>query len=227
VRLGDVSRNYDRAAAWYDRATDLVFGTLLHVERFRARTIELLGELDGATVLDVGCGTGRNLPLLVPRVGPRGRVVALDYSEGMLAQARRRVARHHFENVELVRADAVQLAGAPESIDAILSVWCLGIVYDLEGALRRMLDVLRPGGRIAIMDFQRVRPPRGALHWLYPVYRVLLERSRIDAAEDLDDARLQERWRRGRRVLAERLEDLHEESYLQGGGLILAGRRSP
>lgn len=225
MRLTDVGRNYDWAAPRYDRWTDLVFGRLLGVERYRERTIDLLGPLQGATVLDIGCGTGRNFPILAPRVGADGQIIGLDYSEGMLAQARERVEAHGWGNVEVVRGDAARLEGVPENVDAVVSIWCLGIVYDLEAALQRALDVLRPGGRIAIMDFTRARPDRGPLHWLYPFYSFVLTRGGIDSPEDLDDAALQQRWERGRRLLYEGLAGVHEETYLYGGGLIIAGEK--
>jgi ubiquinone/menaquinone biosynthesis C-methylase UbiE len=172
MQLTDVVRNYDWAAPRYDRWADLVFQHVLGVEKYREKTLRLPGSLEDATVLDIGCGTGRNFPILVPRVGARGRIIGFDYSEGMLEQARKRVAAQGWNNVELIRGDAVKLVGVPENVDAVTSIWCLGIVYDLEAALGRALDVLKPGGRIAIMDFARARPDHGPLHWLYPFLQV-------------------------------------------------------
>ena len=79
-----------RAAKRYDMWTDLVFGRLLGVKRFREHTIDLLGDIDGKVVLDVGCDTGRNFPFLVRRVGAGGRIIGVDYSQGMLDVARAR-----------------------------------------------------------------------------------------------------------------------------------------
>ncbi len=76
MRLSNVSKNYDGVARYYDRLTDILFGRILRFERYRSHTIDLLGNLDGATVLDVGCGTGRNFPLLVKKVGERGKLLA-------------------------------------------------------------------------------------------------------------------------------------------------------
>jgi len=223
MQLSEVTSNYDRASRYYDRLTDVVFGHLLGLEKYRLTTIDLLGDLEGATVLDVGCGTGRNFPHLRSRVGDRGRIVGLDYSPGMLARARERIAEQGWSNVEVVRGDAVELKGVPERVDAIISAWCYGIVYDLEAALHRAIDRLPPGGRIAIMDFDRARPDHGLLRRLYPLYSKVLQAAGIDTAEDLDDARLQAKWQRGREVLYARLSDVHEEDYLDGGGLIIAG----
>jgi demethylmenaquinone methyltransferase/2-methoxy-6-polyprenyl-1,4-benzoquinol methylase len=225
MELTDVTRKYDRAAEHYDLSTDIVFGRLLGVERYRADTIDLLGDLRGKVVLDIGCGTGRNFPLLVPRVGRHGRVLAIDYSEGMLERARERVAREGWANVEIHRDDAAALATVGGPVDAIVSVWCLGIVHDLPAALEGAIDRLRPRGRIAIMDFDRARPDHGPLRWLYPVYSRLLRWAGIDSAEDLDDARLRRKWARGQAVLRDRLEDLHEERYLFDAGFIVAGCR--
>ena len=225
MQLADVTRNYDRAAKHYDKLTDVVFGGILGVEKYRKRTVELLGDLAGKTVLDVGAGTGRNLPLLMPRVGPEGSVIALDYSTGMLQQARQRVRDAGWENVRLLQGDAARLAGVTVPVDAIISVWCYGIVHDLPAALRRAVEVLRPGGRFAIMDFDRARPDHGVLHWLYPTYSLLLRWAGIDSKEDLDDARLRDKWRRGRELLDSLLTDVQVERYLAGGGFVLAGRK--
>lgn len=225
MRLEEVPTSYDRAAKWYDVLTGLVFGGVLRVEQYRRHAVEALGEIDGATVLDVGCGTGRNFPLLVPRVGARGRIVGIDYSNGMLERARRRVDARGWPNVELIRGDAVTLENVPDPVDAVVSVWCLGIVYDLEAALERIIDVLRPGGALAILDFQRTRPERGWLRRLYPLYSAALIRAGIDTAADLDDAKLRARWRRGRDVLESNLTGVEERTYLYGTGLLLHGRK--
>lgn len=225
MRPEQVSRNYDAVASRYDLLTDVVFKRLLRLERHREHTIDLLGPLGGRSVLDIGCGTGRSFPLLRERVGAEGRIVGFDYSSGMLDQAQRLIDEHGWSNVQLVRGDAAKLEGVPSPFDAVVSVWCMGIVDDLDGALKRSVEVLSAGGRLAIMDFGRARPDRGALRWLYPVYRFALLRAGIDAAEDLDDDRLRARWERGRVILRDRLGDWREERYLRGTGLILSGEK--
>ena len=87
----------------------------------------------------------------------------------------------------------------------------------------RMLDAVKPGGRIAIMDFQATRLDRGPLRWLYPLYSGILRLAGIDSKEDLDDAKLRAKWARGKALLRSRLSDITEESYLQGLGLLIAG----
>lgn len=226
MRLEDVVRRYDAASRHYDRFMDVVFGRLLDVERLRERVVDSIGDLAGGTVLDVGCGTGRNFPLLVQRVGEDGRVIGVDCSAGMLEQAQRRVDRHGWRNVELLCGDAVTLDRIDTPVDAVVSIWCYGTVYDLDAALNRAVDVLRPGGHIAIMTFTRAGPEHGPLRWLYPFYRFAVRCAGIDPSRDFDNAALQEKWRRGRRVLRARLAEMHEEPYLRGAGLIITGRKA-
>ncbi len=225
MKLSEVSKNYNGAARYYDRLTDIVFGRILRLEKYRSHTIELLGDLDGATVLDVGCGTGRNFPLLAEKVGEHGRIIGVDYSEGMLVQARRRIKVEKWSNIELFHGDAARLDGVPGPFDAVTAIWCLGIVYDLEAALNRTVDLIRPGGSISIMDFGKSRPDHGLLRWLFPFYRIVLRRAGIDSAEDLDNAKLEAKWARGKNVLKARLGNLNEEHYLHGAGLIITARK--
>lgn len=223
MKLEDVERNYDRIARRYDAWTAFLFGTVLGIEALREHVVDMLGDVDGKTVLDIGCGTGRNFALLHSRVGRAGRVVGLDYSEGMLNTARELIEREGWTNIEVVRGDAAKLERVREPVDAALSTWCMGIVDDLQSALRRMVEVVRPGGRIAILDFDRARPDRGLLRSLYPLYSAVLKHTGIDAAEDVDDAQLRAKWGAARPVLESRLEGLLEERYLQGMGIILSG----
>ena len=226
MKLDEVSENYDGAARYYDRLTDIVFGRILKLEKYRSHTINLLGDISGATVLDVGCGTGRNFPLLVERVGKQGKIIGVDYSEGMLEQAQRRIRTEGWRNIELICDDAARLDRVTELVDAVTAIWCLGIVYDLEASLNRIEDLMRPGGRFATMDFEKSRPDKGLLRWLYPVYRIVLQYAGIDSAEDLDNAKLEAKWARGKGVLRERLIGLREEHYLNGAGMIIEGRKS-
>jgi ubiquinone/menaquinone biosynthesis C-methylase UbiE len=164
MELGDVTRNYNGIAGQYDFWTDLVFHRLLDLYQWRCRTIEQLGEVRGATVLDVGCGTGNNWPLLLPIVGANGQVIGVDYSAGMLEQARRRADKAGWSNISLIEDDAAKLAHLDGPVDAFVSAWCLGIVHDLPAALTRIVELVKPGGRIVILDFAQSRPDHRFFH---------------------------------------------------------------
>lgn len=163
-------RRYDRFARTYD----LMSGEPVY-RAGRRLGIDALGLRPGQCVLDVGCGTGLNLPLLTERVGAYGLVVGVDASAAMLEQARGRVARAGWDNVRLIQADATTLdlvrvrkeAGGP--VDAALATYALSLMPDWRAAWRRMHELVRPGGRLAVVDMQR---PDGPAIALTPLARV-------------------------------------------------------
>lgn len=116
------------------------------------------GQATGDT-LEVAAGTGRNLPYY-----PRGvRLTGIDLSPGMLAYARKRAATLR-RPVELREADAEALPFADASFDTVVCTLSLCTVPDLERAVAEMRRVLRPGGRLLLVD--HVRPTFPPLLWL-------------------------------------------------------------
>ncbi|MEO5898921.1 MAG: methyltransferase domain-containing protein [Ilumatobacteraceae bacterium] len=133
------SRRYAHAGPLYDL---LSFERLLY-RRPRERLLAMLGPLPGATVVDVGCGTGRNLGGLRELVGPHGRIIGIDASTSMLRRARRRAKAAGWANVRLVEGHAENLlaaltgAGSPvddpenaDNVDVIIATFVLSIVDD-------------------------------------------------------------------------------------------------
>jgi trans-aconitate 2-methyltransferase len=114
------------------------------------RGVDAVGRLalDGdETVLDAGCGTGAVTATLLERL-PRGRVVALDASERMLAAARERLGGD--PRVRFVHADLAQPLPLGEPVDAIVSTSTLHWVRDHDALFRHLADGLRPGGQLVI-----------------------------------------------------------------------------
>ncbi len=95
------------------------------------------------TVLDAGCGSGRITEALIERL-PRGRVIAVDMSESMVAAARERLG----PGADIRRADLLELE-LDEPVDAILSTATFHWVADHDALFRRLHGVLRPGGRLS------------------------------------------------------------------------------
>jgi arsenite methyltransferase len=106
----------------------------------------------GENVLDVGSGPGFLTSEMALEVGPAGRVHGIDPSESMLALARRRDRAPDAAPVELQVADALELPFAGASLDAVVSTQVLEYVDDVPAALEEARRVLRPGGRLLVLD---------------------------------------------------------------------------
>lgn len=106
----------------------------------------------GKNVLDVGCGAGNDACELAARVMPGGRVTGVDLSESLIAEAVRRSSNRNLP-VSFEIGDAKSLRFADHTFDAVRCERMLMHVPDPSQALSEMVRVLRPGGRMAIQDF--------------------------------------------------------------------------
>ena len=118
---------------------------------YKQEIMEQLALKVGATILDVGCGTGVDTQDLARAVGPQGRVVGIDNSETMLQEARARAVDMQLP-VEYVLADATQLPFADASFDGCQASRVLGHLREPDQALTEMVRVARPGARIVAAD---------------------------------------------------------------------------
>lgn len=131
--------------------------------------IELSGVSQGATALDVCCGTGMITLRLAEKVGPRGKVVGIDFSEGMLRIARKKAEKSKFRStIELVEANALKLPFAENTFDCALIAYGLRNVADLKQALLEIRRVIKPGGRLASLELAHpYLPVFKQLYYLY------------------------------------------------------------
>lgn len=152
---------FDSVASKYDRANDLLSFGLTH--RWRIKVRDAVAPKPGQSVLDLAAGTGSSsIAFNLEGV----RVVASDFSQGMLAEGRKR----HPE-LEFVFADATNLPFAANEFDATTISFGLRNVVDVEKALREMFRVTKPGGRVVICEFSRVQNSL-----LRPLYEFYLKR---------------------------------------------------
>ncbi len=154
-----VRRRYDRLAPWYP-----VFEWILWLPRgIRERAVQLLDLDRGDRVLEVGCGTGRNLKFLHAAVGREGHLYGVDLSEGMLTRSRRLCRDRGWDNVTLAQANVLDYT-PPEPVDAALFSLSYGVMKDRTRILEHVWSRLRPGGRLVILE-ARLRPGiAGRLH---------------------------------------------------------------
>jgi ubiquinone/menaquinone biosynthesis C-methylase UbiE len=135
-------------AAWLEEQAGMPF-----IREVARRTFELMDLQPGESVLDVACGTGVMLPSFVQAVGPDGRVTGLDHAAAFLARADRRLRDAELaDRVQLVLGDALSLPFEDGTFDVTHAERLLMHLADPDAAIREMVRVTRPGGRVACAE---------------------------------------------------------------------------
>ena len=161
-----VNRMFDRIAGRYDAMNSVMSAGLHHRWRERAADRAELGPGDSA--LDVCCGTGDLALELGRRVAPGGTAVGCDFSEPMLELARRKAEEAGAAGVTFEWADALELPYADASFDAVTVGFGVRNLADLDRGLAEMGRVLKPGGRLVILEItQPRRPPLSSFYSLW------------------------------------------------------------
>jgi ubiquinone/menaquinone biosynthesis C-methylase UbiE len=151
-RLDDPLRQAKaKAAATYDAAAEHFDDEPLSFwDRIGQRTVARLGLPAGAQVLDVGCGTGASALPAAEVIGRDGLVLGVDLSARLLDRARAKARRRGLTNVEFRLADMTTLAYPDGHFDAVVSVFSIFFVPDMEGLVRELWRMVRPQGRLAV-----------------------------------------------------------------------------
>lgn len=158
---GQVRAMFDRISGFYDVMNSVMTAGLHH--RWRARAVDLAGVGPGGRVLDVATGTGDLAIELAARVAPGGAVVACDFSEAMLALARAKAPAITFE-----WGDALALDYPDDHFDAATVGFGARNFDDLDLGLREMARVVRPGGRVVILEITTpTKPPLSTFFGLW------------------------------------------------------------
>ena len=156
-----VQAMFDRIAGVYDRLNS-VMTVGLH-QGWRERAAEMSGLRDGGRALDVATGTGDLAVALAERAGPDGEVVGCDFSERMLELARQKAPALAFEH-----ANALDLPYDDGSFDAATVGFGARNFSDLAGGLAEMTRVVRPGGRVVVLEI--TTPTRPPLSWFFRLW---------------------------------------------------------
>ncbi|HEX3734801.1 MAG TPA: bifunctional demethylmenaquinone methyltransferase/2-methoxy-6-polyprenyl-1,4-benzoquinol methylase UbiE [Solirubrobacterales bacterium] len=163
---GQVNRMFDRVAGNYDALNSVMTAGMHH--RWRERAADRTGLGPGDSALDVCCGTGDLAFELSRRVAPEGRVVGCDFSEPMLDLAREKALSRQAQGVRFEWADALALPYDGERFDAVTVGFGVRNLADLDRGLRELARVLKPGGRLVILEItQPTRPPLSTFYSLW------------------------------------------------------------
>lgn len=181
-----------RAYAILSPVYDVIFDKIFHPGRVRA--IDLLQIKPGDRILEVGVGTGLNLPLYPERCD----ITGIDISEEMLQKARERALEMPRHEIDLKVMDASNLQFPDSSFDHVIATYVISVVPDPVKTLFEMQRVCKPGGNLVILNhFKSENPVIGWFEWLLaPVctrigfktdlkLKPLLERTRLTPAQFL------------------------------------------
>jgi demethylmenaquinone methyltransferase/2-methoxy-6-polyprenyl-1,4-benzoquinol methylase len=192
---------YNKIAGVYDLLAE-------HSEQpMREKGLRLLAARPGETVLEVGFGTGHCLVELARAVGPKGKVLGVDLSENMLAQAEKLLSKKRLaRRVELHRGDAEHLPFQSNSIDAVFTSFTLELfdTPELPTVLAEWRPVLKAGGRLAVVAVSKEGPPGmvlKAFEWTHKHFPNLVDcrpiyvRRALEAAGfQIRDAEIDHMW---------------------------------
>jgi len=209
---------YRKKAKHYDVTSRLypVPGYPQRAQRLRA--VRALGLRRGDLVVDIACGTGLNFPLLESAVGPEGRVVGVDLTDGMLARAQERIEANGWRNVSLVQADAAAFE-FPAGVDAILSTYALSQVPGSSEVIAHGAAALSERGRWVVLD---LKVPDNT-----PRLVTQLGRATVRPFASIDDWILRRPWEAIRVAMQQELADVSWAELFFGTAFLAAGSREP
>jgi ubiquinone/menaquinone biosynthesis C-methylase UbiE len=212
----EVIEAYEQRASRYNFAVRLfdIFAWLgFNISGWRKQAVSALALKPGATVVDVGCGTGLNFPLLHQAVTSHGKIIGVDLSQAMLAQARQTVAAKQWTNVQLVCADAAQFKFPPR-VDGVLSTYALILVPDCGRVIANACAALAPGGRLAVLDM--AWPRYCPLWWRHVLF--FLRSYGVTA-----DTLRRRPWQTVQKLMAARLADFSRRQFWFGFFYLACG----
>jgi ubiquinone/menaquinone biosynthesis C-methylase UbiE len=224
--IAAIQEFYTRYASIYD----LVARRTPGVRQLRRAAVDALDPDRGDVVVEVGCGTGANLPYLRERVGSAGVVVGIDVASGPLSIAHDRIERAGWENVHVVRGDAARPPVA--EADAVLATFLSGMLVDPAGAVGTWADLVGAGGRLALVDLGRTTRPLARP--LNVPFRAIVRLSAPPGSGDRRDASptrvLDRRLLAAHRALDRVCEGVRRETRALGfarvaGGRVIGSRR--
>jgi ubiquinone/menaquinone biosynthesis C-methylase UbiE len=163
-RKAMLQETFDTVSSGYDG------GALRFFSQSAQSMVSLLDLRGDEHALDVACGTG-HASLAVARVLPTGRVTGVDFSAGMLDQARTKAAAQGMRNIDFLERDMTALGLPADSFDVALCAFGIFFVDDMDTQLAHIAAVVEPGGKVMVSSFQEE-------HYFHPLREMLLARLR-------------------------------------------------
>jgi ubiquinone/menaquinone biosynthesis C-methylase UbiE len=218
LRRERLIETYRKKAKRYDITSRLYPAPGYPQRAQRLRAIQALRLRPGDVVVDVACGTGLNFPLIEEAIGPDGRIVGVDLTDAMLAQAQDRMETNGWRNVRLVQADAAEF-DFPTEVDAILSTYALSQVPGCAEVIAHGAAALSEGGRLVVLD---LKVPASTPRWLAQCGTAV-----VRPFASIDEWIMRRPWEAIRTAMQEELADLCWTELFFGTAFLAAGSRDP
>lgn len=202
---------YQKQAKAYDRSG------IQGLDAWRREAVKRLHVKHGDLVVDVGCGTGLNFPWLQEAVGPQGKIIGVDLTDAMLEQARHRIARAGWTNVELVQADAASYA-FPTQVNGVLSTFALTFIPEVQRVIQNGCRALVPGARWVVLDMAWPR----AWPWWFAYLLFFLRVSRYGITAELVRRRP---WQAVRSIMQQSLVEVEWQPFWRGFFYLAWGKQ--
>jgi ubiquinone/menaquinone biosynthesis C-methylase UbiE len=208
---------YRRKAKHYDLTSRFYPAPGYPQQAYRLRAVRALGLRPGDSVVDIACGTGLNFSLIEDVIGPRGRIVGVDLTDAMLAQAERRIETNGWSNISLVHADAAEF-DFPARVDAIVSTYALTQVPACGAVIAHGAAALSDGGRWVVLD---LKAPDHAPRWLAQLGTAVAR-----PFGSIDEWVARRPWEAIHAAMHETLADLAWNELFCGTAFLAVGSRS-
>jgi demethylmenaquinone methyltransferase/2-methoxy-6-polyprenyl-1,4-benzoquinol methylase len=205
---------YRKRARHYDITSQLYFAQWAH----RRRAVQALRLRPGDCVVEIACGTGLNFPLIEEEIGPEGRIVGVDLTDAMLAQAQHRIETSGWSNVSLVQADAAEFE-FPIGVDAILATYPHALLPKSGQVIAHGAAALHAGGRWVVLD---LKVPDNTPRWL-----TRLGIATVGRSGSLEEWIVRRPWEAIRVAMQDTLTDVSWTELFFGVAYLAAGSRGP
>ena len=148
---------------WYDNIAKVYdFFTARFYKKMRRDLTDALDIRKGDNILIIACGTGQSFEMLERKTGSGGQIIAVDYSAGMLEQARKRIEKNHWTNIRLIQADARDInreflnkQGLSGDFDVVIGELAFSVIPDWQKVMKTSVSLLKENGKIGLLDWYR------------------------------------------------------------------------
>ena len=165
-------KDVEKAYSYYGKLPFFYnFFSYFFMNNLRKKAIAKLGikPNENVNVLEIACGTGNNFKYIKQSTGKQGKITAIDYSEDMLKQAKKRIKNKNYKNINLIQADAAKIPLPKNHFDAVISTLGFSSIPNHKAALKIAVNSLKKGRKLVILDGKKFNIKQ--LNLLLPIFR--------------------------------------------------------